>query len=226
MLFAMALLLQSSVGKLTASFCQQTDKWVFEEKFAGKPGKGWSWMREDAGAWKAEKNALHIKALPGTLWEAANSTKNILVRALPAADDGTIAVEAVVASAPAVEGEEAGILLYQDDDTYVKLVRTFLRGKPHLLFARELKGFAISLQEREEAAASQRLRLRWEDRRVQAEFLPAGAAKWIVAGYAEAPFPQADGVKGGLFAQGSPAAAPRWATFTDFRMGSPASIGR
>ncbi len=225
MLMALALLLPSADELIRSVYQHSQDKWVFEEKFAGKPGKGWSWIREEAGSWKVEKNALHLKALPGTLWEGANSAKNILVRALPAPDDGSVAVEAVVAGAPAVEGEEAGILLYQDDDTYVKLVRTFLEGKPHLLFAREAKGVAVTLQSRQEAAASHRLRLRLEDRRVQAEFLAAGASKWVVAGYAESPFPP-EGLKAGLYAQGAPAAAPRWATFTDFRMGSPASVGR
>ena len=221
MLLALAL---ATVGKMTASFCQQSDKWAFEEKFGGKPGKGWTWTREDAASWKVEKNTLQIKPLPGTLWETANSTKNLLLRDLPAAEEGTVAVEAVVANAPAVEGEEAGLLLYQDDDTYVKLVRGFVNGKPHVIFSRELKGFAVLLSQREDGAASHRLRLRWEDRRVVAEMLGAGAAKWVVAGYCESPFAKPEGMKAGLFAQGAPADAKRWATFSEFKLGYPASV--
>jgi putative heme-binding domain-containing protein len=40
------------------------EKVVLEEKFAGKPGAGWTWAREDAGAWKVDGGALQIKALP------------------------------------------------------------------------------------------------------------------------------------------------------------------
>src|SRR5688572_9666543 len=112
------------------------DKWVVEDPLAGKLGKGWAWTREAAGGHAFDKAALKIKPLPGTLVEKANDTKNLLVRALPPAEDGVVAVEVEVASAPAVEGEEAGILLYQDDDRWVKLSRAFVHGKLKVDFAR------------------------------------------------------------------------------------------
>jgi regulation of enolase protein 1 (concanavalin A-like superfamily) len=202
------------------------DKWAFEDKFAGKLGKGWSWIREAAGGYKIDKAALQIKPLPGTLVEKANDGKNLLVRALPTAEDGSVAVDVVVASAPGVDGEEAGILLYQDDDTWVKLARGRVEGTVRVIFARELSGVSVPLARREEPGASYRLRLRLEDRRVQAEVLPAGAAKWIIAGYCESPFAKPEAVKAALYAHGAPADAGRWATFTEFRAGLPAPVDR
>jgi regulation of enolase protein 1 (concanavalin A-like superfamily) len=202
------------------------DKWAVEDPFAGKLGKGWSWTREAAGGHAFDKAALKIKPLPGSLAEKANSTKNLLLRALPPGEDGVVAVEVEVANAPAVEGEEAGILLYQDDDHWTKLSRIYVDGKLKVGFEREARGFPSPAGQREEAGASHRLRLRWEDRRVQAEILPAGAPKWIIAGYCEAPFTNPEGVKVALFAQGAPADAARWASFSGFRAGVPAPVAR
>jgi regulation of enolase protein 1 (concanavalin A-like superfamily) len=202
------------------------DKWLFEDKLAAKPGKGWSWIREDAAAAKVEKGALHLKALPGTIWEKAATQKNILVRELPAykAEEGSIAVEVAVTHAPGVDGEQAGIMLYQDDDNYLKLCRGRVDGKTGIIFSRELAGFPTTPGERVDGAASHRLRIRWEPQRVTAEILPAGAPKWLVAGYCESPFRKPEGVKVALYACGAPADAARWAQFSDFRIGHPAPV--
>jgi len=63
------------------------EKVLLEEKFAGKPGAGWTWAREDAGAWKVDGGALQIKALPGKIWYKTKTAKNVQVRKLP--DKGT-----------------------------------------------------------------------------------------------------------------------------------------
>lgn len=202
------------------------DKWAVEDAFAGKLGPGWTWTRESAAAHKVDKAGLQIKPLPGSLVDKANDAKNLLVRALPAAEDGVVAVEVEVKNAPAVDGEEAGLLLWKDDDAWVKLTRAQVEGKLKVVFAREKQPFSVVVAEREEAGASHRLRLRWEDRRIQAEILPAGGAKWVVAGYCESPFAAMEGVKVALVASGAPADAGRWAVFSGFRAGVPAPVVR
>jgi regulation of enolase protein 1 (concanavalin A-like superfamily) len=212
MILALALLLQ--------------DKWLFEDKFAAAPGKGYAWVRQDAAASKVEKGALLLKTLPGTIWEKTATQKNLLVREIPAykAEEGSIAVEVTVATAPGADSEQAGIMLYKDDDNYLKLCRERVAGKVQIVFTRELGGAAVSPVERNDAAASHKLRIRWEPNKVYAEILPAGSPKWVVAGYCESPFRTPEGVKVALYACGAPADANRWAQFTDFRIGHPAPV--
>lgn len=202
------------------------DKWLFEDKFAAAPGKGYAWIRADAAASKVEKGALLLKSLPGTIWEKTATQKNLLVRELPAwkPEEGSIAAEVTVANAPAVDDEQAGLMLYLDDDNYLKLCRERVKGKMQIVFARERGGVAVCPVERDDAAASHRLRIRWEGQRVSAEILPAGAPKWISAGYCESPFPKPEGVKVALYACGGKAEAPGWAQFTDFRIGHPKAV--
>src|SRR5688572_16285049 len=173
------------------------DKWLFEDKFAAAPGKGYSWIRADAAASKVEKGALLLKPLPGTIWEKTATQKNLLVRDLPAwkAEEGSIAAQVTVTNVMGVDGEQAGLMLYADDDNYLKLCRERVGGKTQIVFARELAGFATSQAERDDTAASHKLRIRMEPNKVYAEILPAGAPKWLVAGYCESPFRKPEGLK-------------------------------
>jgi hypothetical protein len=199
------------------------DKWLFEDKFTASPGKGYQWVRPDAAAVKVEKGALHLKALPGTMWEKSTSQKNLLTRALPKAkpEDGPLAVEALVTSEPGADGELAGVAFYENDDKYVLLARGRSGGKLQTQFVRELGEFATLVAEREETAVAHRLRIRWEGQKVSAEILPAGSPKWVSAGYCESPFSDPTQVKVALVARGDGA---RWARFSDFRVGHPAPI--
>ena len=61
------------------------DAALFEEKFGSKLGEGWTWIREDAAAWKLGGGALKVKCLPGSIWYKRNDAKNFLMRRLPAA---------------------------------------------------------------------------------------------------------------------------------------------
>lgn len=233
MLLALALLLQDPFDSALPGLAQgrpftvvAQDKWLFEDKFAAAPGKGYSWIRADAAASKVEKGALHLKALPGTIWEKTATQKNLLVRDVPAykEDEGSIAVEVTVTNVMAVDGEQAGLMLYLDDDHYLKLCRERVGGKTQIVFAREVAGVAVCPVERNDPAASHKLRIRWEPNKVYAEMLPAGGPKWLVAGYCESPFRKPDGVKVALYACGGKADAPGWAQFTDFRVGHPAPV--
>jgi regulation of enolase protein 1 (concanavalin A-like superfamily) len=197
------------------------DKWLFEDKFTAAPGKGYAWVRQDAAASKVEKGSLYLKPLPGQIWEKDATQKNILTREIPAykAEEGSIVFEVLVKDAAETEYEQAGLLLYKDDDTYVKLCRERVKGKNQIVFARELGGVAYCPGERDDPAPSHRLRLRWEPQKLSAEILPQGAAKWITAGYCEPPFRTLDGVKVGLYATGAAADSKRWAQFSEFRIG-------
>jgi hypothetical protein len=190
---------------------------LFEEKFAGKLGEGWSWVREDAAGWKVEAAALKLKALPGTIWYKKNDAKNLLLRKLPApgTEGAPIAIEVTIDSAPETNAEQCGLFLYYDDSNYIKLIRECNKGKPGIVIAREQKGIPESLPPKEEAKGPIHLKLVLAGAKVTGSYKAAG--DWITLGDYELPASDLE-PKIVLAAHGAPAAADRWATFTNFRI--------
>jgi regulation of enolase protein 1 (concanavalin A-like superfamily) len=195
----------------------QTEAPLFEEKFQGKLSDGWSWVREDAAGWKLEGGALRISPQPGTLWFKTNNARNLLVRTPPASGtpEAPVAVEVEIDHAPAAEAEQSGLLFYVDDGNYLKLVYESLKGKTHIVFAREAKGIPAHLPTREEPSRPVRLRMLWTGAKIRGEYRPAGATEWISVGEYDS-IPGAARV--GLMACGAPAGTDRWASFRAFRV--------
>jgi len=197
------------------------EKVLFEDPLTGSLKEGWTWVREEAAARKHDKDGLHLRVQGGSLWEKSNSARNVLLRNLPSTGvDGPVAVEVRVANAPQQTAEQAGVLLYLDDDTYVKLVRERLEQRVKVVFARESEARGFPLTIRDDDAAAHRLRLTWSGSQVTAEMRADGAPKWTSLGYCESPFPLdlAEKVRGGIVAHGAPKEAERWAVFRDFRV--------
>ena len=193
---------------------------LFEDPFGATLADGWSWTREDAKAWRLEGGALHIRALPGLLWEKVNTAKNVLVRALPAVD-GPVTVEVSITSAPAVQGEQAGLLLYGDDDHYVKLVREFTDKALMAVMVVEdgTKLAVVGEKKKLPAGDTATLRLVRASNKLTGQYKGDDGA-WKDVGTCDAP----SWVKVALFAHGAPAPAPetdRWARFGGFRVTKP-----
>lgn len=190
---------------------------LFEESFDGKLSEGWSWIREDASAWKIEGGTLRILPQPGTIWFKANNARNLLVRTPPAegTPEAPLFIEVEVDHAPAADAEQSGILYYVDDGNYLKLVTEALKGKTHVVFAREAKGIPVHLPPREEPSRPLRLRMLWTGARIAGQYRPAGGKEWITVG-------EYDAVAGagriGLMACGGPAGGDRWASFRALRI--------
>ncbi len=198
------------------------EKVFFEEKLPKKKlSEGWTWVREDPKAWRIADGAIEIRALPGTIKEKTNDARNLLLRKAPAAGtvDDPFAIEATVKNAPGQPGEQAGVILHQDDDTYVKLVRENKGGKTFVVMTREWKGEEQIWAERELGGEAHGLRLLHFGNKVQAEVKMGSPPEWTPAEYGEPPF--TGPVKAGLVAYGAPAAAERWAKFTDVRIFQP-----
>jgi len=193
------------------------DAALFEEKFAGKLGEGWTWLREDAAAWKLEGGALKVKCLPGSIWYKKNDAKNFLMRRLPAiaTETAPLAIEVTVDSVPETNAEQCGLFLYYDDGNYIKLIRECNKGKPGMVFAREQKGIPESLPPKEELKCPIQLKLVWSGAKVSGSYKAAG--DWVALGDYDLPASDAD-LLIGLGAHGAAAGADRWATFTSFRI--------
>jgi regulation of enolase protein 1 (concanavalin A-like superfamily) len=190
---------------------------LFEESFGGKLSEGWSWVREDAASWKVEGGALRISPQPGTIWFKTNNARNLLLRTPPASGtpEAPVAVEVEIDHTPAAEAEQSGLLFYVDDGNYLKLVYESLKGKTHVVFAREAKGIPAHLPTREEPSRPVRLRLLWSGPKIAGQYRPAGGTEWITVGEYDALPGQA---RVGLMACGAPAGTDRWASFRSFRV--------
>ena len=104
-------------------------KSVSDEFNGNTLGKQWSWVRENPAHWSLTKTAgsLVITGEKGDLSAANNNAENLLLQS--ANTDWSIDTKAVFSRRPGGFGEQGGILAYQDDDNYVKLVYSSGRGR-------------------------------------------------------------------------------------------------
>jgi beta-glucosidase-like glycosyl hydrolase len=97
-------------------------KSISDEFNSGALAKQWSWVRENASNWSLSKKSgsLLITSEKGDIVSSNNNAKNILLQS--ANTDWTIESKMVCSRKPSGPVQNAGILAYQDDDNFVKLV--------------------------------------------------------------------------------------------------------
>jgi len=85
-------------------------------------GKHWSWIRENPANWSLTKKAgtIVITSAEGDIQAASNNAENILLQS--ANTDWTITSKMIFSRRPSGFGQNGGLIAYQDDDNYVKLV--------------------------------------------------------------------------------------------------------
>lgn len=92
------------------------------DEFNGTLGKEWSWVRENTSDWSLtkRKGALVITSEEGDLQNSTNNARNILLQ--DANTDWTINSKLIFSRKPTGFSQQGGLLAYQDDDNYVKLI--------------------------------------------------------------------------------------------------------
>ena len=98
----------------------------------------WSWVREDSPNWSltAQSGYLRIVCQNGELYQTTNTAENLLLRNAPAAD---WSIKTKLTFNPGSNNQQAGLLVYQDDNNYLKLVRCY-NGANRVHFAKETGG--------------------------------------------------------------------------------------
>jgi regulation of enolase protein 1 (concanavalin A-like superfamily) len=190
------------------------EKALFEERFAGGLGKGWSWLREEPRAWKVEEGTLVLRTMPGYLHANSNDSRNVLLRPLPKSDR-PLAVEAHVEGEPKVQYEHAGLVWYVDDDNYVSLFQEVLGGKVELQMVTEKGGeprFAVAKHE----GKGVWMRLVISGGKITTQYKPSEKGEWKVVGRSDLPARGAARV--GVMAGGAPKEAERHVRFRAFRI--------
>jgi len=76
----------------------------------------WTWVREDDAHYTWTGSALEIVTQQGTLAGAANSTRNLLLTETPPED---FCITTRFTFSPSQVSQEAGLIIYLDDDNYV-----------------------------------------------------------------------------------------------------------
>jgi regulation of enolase protein 1 (concanavalin A-like superfamily) len=95
---------------------------VPDEFNATSPGSPWSWIRENKKDWSLSKipGSLVIKGEKGDIIGATNTAENLLLQS--ANTDWTILTKVTFSRKPSANNEQAGLIAWQDDDNFVKLV--------------------------------------------------------------------------------------------------------
>ncbi|HLN22193.1 MAG TPA: glycoside hydrolase family 3 C-terminal domain-containing protein [Bacteroidales bacterium] len=91
------------------------------DEFNNTLGKQWSWIRENKSAYSltSTPGALTITSEQGDVSEGSNNAKNILLQS--ANSDWTIETKFTASRAPS-QPENAGIIVYENDDNFIKLM--------------------------------------------------------------------------------------------------------
>lgn len=109
----------------------------------------WSWIRENNTCWSLSESPryLTITAQKGDLKGSANNTENILLQS--ANTDWSVESRIEFSKRPAKSDQQGGIIAYQDDDNYVKLVyinssKGFMGGDEYIELLVEREGAQYS----------------------------------------------------------------------------------
>jgi regulation of enolase protein 1 (concanavalin A-like superfamily) len=184
----------------------------YEADFSKPLDDGWSFVREDKTEWRLKDGNLELLAQPTNIWGTQNDkTENFLLRPLPA---GASTVEVTLDFNPEKEYEQAGLMIYLDDDNYLKFDRELYGGQScTLVLETGAKPNVVKKIPFREGPL--RLRLEIAGGKVRALVKAPGDRDWTAHGETTLPG-SAEKLQVGLFALLGDANAPRWAKFKDF----------
>ena len=176
---------------------------VFEDRFEKELAEGWTWLREDADAWRIKDKALEIRVQPGV----AHNVKSALVRKAPDRGKGTFAVELTVSNhtKPTRQYEQAGITWYNNGKPVFKLVKELINKELYIIPGKKPM-----------AAKTVQLRLIVTADEFTAQFRPEGKGKFQTAATGRLPKPGDDQVS--IQCYNGPPDAEHWIRFDDFRI--------
>ena len=182
--------------------------------------KPWRWIRENADAHRQSEKGLEIKIQPGGLMGGGCDAKNVFIRTLPrAAKLVSVFVDADHKS----QFEQAGLIVYRDDDNYTKLVMEMVDEKKWIVLVVEIDAAARVINK---VPAPEKGGV-WIGMELDGDNLVGHC--WIMegekvgnhqeVGRSEFPIAVSQGrprPRIGVFTQSGQADADRWARFRDF----------
>ena len=175
---------------------------VFEDRFKGEPAQGWTWLRENPGAWRVRDGALEIRIEPGN----AQTVKNALVRQAPDRREGKYAFELTVTMAHLTQQyEQAGITWYTDGKPVFKLVKELVDGELRIIPGHKPMD-----------AETVQLRLVVDGEQWTAQYRPGATGEFLTAAEGTLPGPGDDQVS--IQGYHGPPEVEHWVRFENFRI--------
>jgi uncharacterized repeat protein (TIGR02543 family) len=131
----------------TWSFIPRPSDSYYDDEFDSDALRsGWFWVREDQSHWGLGQrpNALAIRTQAGDLSGTTNTAKNLLLREAPPED---FDVSTFVDMPLEANSQQSGLLVYQDDDNYIKIMRV-MNNWPRVEVLAEVNGHIVELASR------------------------------------------------------------------------------
>ncbi len=213
------------IGVLLASGAAANQQVLFEDRFDGKLGAGWSWVREHREAWRVSPRGLEVRVEPGNMWGKANDARNLLVRPAPDPAAGDIEITVAVENRPTAQYEQVDLVWYYSDSHMVKVGQELVDGKLSIVMGREENDRTRTIRIVPIDAHAVQLRFLVRGTAIQGQFRPACTSAWQDVGETDLPAPP--GVRPQIslqFYQG-PADVEHWARVSEFRIQRPSGIG-
>jgi hypothetical protein len=199
-LSAVLLMLATNVGMAAGANAEV----MFEDRFEGRFGPGWNWLREKPGNWRIREGGLEIRIEPGM----ADSVVNALVRNAPDRRLGGYAVEVDVRNLTAwsEQYEQAGITWYSSGKPVLKLVKELVHGEGLIIIPGRVPMTNNMVQLRLEVSATNYV----------ARFRPDGRGEFQLAG--SGPLEPAAEEQISLQCYHGPPERAHWVRFERFRV--------
>lgn len=201
---------------LCAAALAEKPEVLFEDHLNGKLADGWSWIREDARAWRVTDRGLEIRIQPGNMWGRANNAKNVLVRPVPDPATQRVEVAVTVSNKPTGQYEQVDLVWYYDDAHMVKIGQEQVDNVLCLVMGREENDKTKTLAKIPFDAPSLEVRFIASGDTIRGQYRAAGETAWRDA--AECTLPKHGEPKISLQAYQGPNDAEHWARFSEFRI--------
>ncbi len=103
--------------------------WNVTEDFSGgNLNSRWHWKRENRSRWSLQERPgfLLIKTENGDIWERTNNNRNLLYTE---AEQPDLMVETRLEFSPVKNWQQAGLIIYRNDDNYVRMTFGYIDGR-------------------------------------------------------------------------------------------------
>ena len=195
---------------------EEAERVLFDDPFQNELKEGWEWVRGGSMDRRVQSGVLQMRSLPGGLWKHDNNVRNMVLRPLPGTSEETLAVEVHVSNRPTAIYENAGLILYRDDDNYVAVIKEFMRDELVVAISREVKGEGEVPGRQAYEATDVWLRMQVSRRGVKSYYRPSKKDRWDALG--ECALPGNADVRIGLLAAYGDAGVERWVRFRGVRI--------
>ena len=167
----------------------------------------WKWIRESSSEWSLEEGILKLRTQPDRIW-AGEGSKNLLITKLPIGERAQAFADVELVDAIG-KWEQCGLLVYQDDDHFVKLIVEHSDGPHFVVMAHELGGKRKVVTKTEIPVNRAQLRLEVEGDEVRGYWRLSESEPWQLA--SATPSPDLETRRFGLFSQDGPRDEERYA---------------